>query len=134
MTTRKDFPATHKTHKVTFPIISEQVLSLYSAKTLSLVICSESMHDVTKLKREYPMLNESLLDYFYGDQSLSPDLKLASELDKINVRQFFYLTRPQYKLLMCQYGKYYCGNDWEFIGTVQGNCLKLDLNHIPNFK
>ena len=80
------------------------------------------------------MLNESLLDLFYGLDSFPLDAVTEAELNKINIRQLFHSTRPEYRVLMCRYGRYSCQNDFKFIGTLQGNCLKLDLNHIPNFK
>ena len=59
--------------------------------------------------------------------------ELEEKLAAINIREMFHQTRPELRLVVCQFGNYDCRKDWINVGTIEGNCQKLDPNHLPNY-
>ena len=50
-------------------------------------------------------------------------------INLIQFREFFAQTRPKYFIHECYFGENRCKGDWKRIGTLMGDCLKLDPNH-----
>ena len=76
------------------------------------------------------------MDYFYAQKhGILDEINSTVEraLREIDVRQMFLATRPLFNNVLCKFGNYDCRNDWLPVGTIEGMCMKLDVNHVKRF-
>ena len=66
---------------------------------------------------------------FYGSQDrLNLTEQQWDDLNKIDVEHFLYVTRPKYKMLMCDLQGHDCKHRWMFKRTYFGYCLQQNAS------
>ena len=114
------------------------------------MICTDSMHSRKKVRQKYPSINDTLIQQLYGFHTTDvqrrmwkvrkpiPDLfdllmenyeKEYSELNAINLTQFYIDTTPVYFMFHCEMDGLNCRKHWKIRRTLFGSCLKLDTNN-----
>ena len=115
------------------------------------MICTDSIHSLHKVQRQYPHINQSLIQELYGlkvpalkrymwdFRETLPQLyslvRLQTEreyvhLNKLNLTEFYLNTTSQYFMFHCDMQDINCRSSWKTKRTTLGTCLTLNPNEI----
>ena len=127
----------------------------------TIVICSQTSHSKKKISRFYPQLNESLIWKLYGncgpscdndeikkweqkklnwryksadrlERQLAEDKHAWRDLNKINLTEFMFKTRPIFSVWTCTLGHLNCKYAWKNVNTYLGTCLQLSSSDVKD--
>ena len=121
---------------ITFPTVT---VCLHSQHSLQRIQTNYSQIDLKILRKwlpgYYKLLNRNqiLMNHFwsrfYGSQDrLNLTDEQWLELNKIDIEHFLYVTRPKYKMLMCDLQGHDCKHRWMFKRTYFGYCLQQNAS------
>ena len=90
-------------------------------------VFSRSME--SKFYQEASNFDDPFQSRFYGSQDrLNLTDQQWLELNKIDIEHFLYVTRPKYKMLMCDLQGHDCKHRWMFKRTYFGYCLQQNAS------
>ena len=56
-----------------------------------------------------------------------------AQANLVNITELMISTRPSYLIYQCSFGSKDCAKSWRTVRTIQGQCLKIDVNALPHY-
>ena len=118
-------------HPLSFYICVEHQHSKYVTNIEIPQPTSTNRHQfkVTNITVTVAIFENHFKSRFYGSQDrLNLTDQQWLELNKIDIEHFLYVTRPKYKMLMCDLQGHDCKHRWMFKRTYFGYCLQQNAS------